>query len=65
MSHTCFLMLSYVFFTKTHSASDCDPKVYVSGEIIQVVSHVKYLGIILISILSFKKQVKKVININK
>ncbi len=52
-----------MFFTKTHSVVDCDPKMCVSGEIIQVVSHVKYLGIILDSTLSFKKQVKKVLQI--
>ncbi len=52
-----------MFFTKTHSVIDCDPKMYVSGEII--VSHVKYLGIILDSTLSFKKQVKKVLQITK
>jgi len=28
-----------MFFTKTHTAIDCDPKVYVSAEIIQVVSY--------------------------
>ncbi len=48
---------------QTHSVIDCDPKMYVSGEII--VSHVKYLGIILDSTLSFKKQVKKVLQITK
>ncbi len=52
-----------MFFTKTHSVIDCDPKMYVSGKII--VSHVKYLGIILDSTLSFKKQVKKVLQITK
>ncbi len=36
-----------------------------SGEIIQVVSLVKYLVIILDSTLSFKKQVKKVLQITK
>lgn len=53
------------FFTKTHSATDYDPKVYVSGEVLQVVSQVKYLGIILDSTLSFKKQVKKVMQVTK
>ena len=66
-SHLCLNVSKTVcmFFSKTHSASDCEHKVYVSGENIQVVSHVKYLGIILDSNLSFKKQVKKVIRITK
>ncbi len=43
-----------MYFNRTHTASDCDPKVCVSENIIQVVSHVKYLSIMLCSNLSFK-----------
>ena len=44
---------------------NCKLNVYVSEEKLQVVSDFKYLGVILDSNLSFKKQVKKVIQITK
>ena len=53
-----------MFFTK-RAADATEPAVYVSGEKLQVVSDFKYLGIILDSNLSFKKHVKRVIQITK
>ena len=47
-----------MFFTKRATGAT-EPDVYVSGEKPQVVSDLKYLGIILDSNLSFKKQVKR------
>ena len=54
-----------MFFSKSNTVSYCEPKVYVSGEVIQTVTHFKYLGIILDTTLSFKKQVRKVMQITK
>ena len=54
-----------MLFSKTNTVSQCEPKVYVSGEVIQTVTHFKYLGIILDTTLSFKKQVRKVMQITK
>ena len=53
-----------MFFTK-RAIDATEPDVYVSGEKLQVVSDFKYLGIILDSNLSFKKHVKKLIQITK
>ena len=53
-----------MFFTK-RATDATEPDVYVSGEKFQVVSDFKYLGIILDSNLSFKKHVKKVIQVNQ
>ncbi|CDQ86624.1 unnamed protein product [Oncorhynchus mykiss] len=53
-----------MFFTK-RATDATEPDVYVSRKKLQVVSDFKYLGIILDSNLSFKKQVKKVIQITK
>ena len=52
-------------FSKTNIVPHCEPKVYVSGEVIQTVTHFKYLGVILDSTLSFKNQVRKVMQITK
>ena len=53
-----------MFFTK-RATDATEPDVYVSGEKLQVLSDFKYLGIILDSNLSFKNNVKKVIQIIK
>ena len=53
-----------MFFTK-RATEATEPDGYVSGEKLQVVSDFKYLAIILDSNLSFKKHVKKVIQITK
>uniref|UniRef100_A0A8C6S602 Reverse transcriptase domain-containing protein n=1 Tax=Neogobius melanostomus TaxID=47308 RepID=A0A8C6S602_9GOBI len=49
-----------IFFTKRKSDLP-DPELYIAGEKISVVTEYKYLGIILDSQFTFKKQVKKVI----
>ena len=56
-----------MFFSKTNTVPHCEPKVYVSGEVIQTVTHFKYLGIILDStpLYSFINQVRKVMQITK
>lgn len=50
-----------MFFSKSANR-DPDPDVTVAGKRISVVQEYKYLGIILDSQLTFKKQVKKVGN---
>ena len=54
-----------MFFSKSKTVSHCEPNVCVSGEVIQTVTQFKYLGIILDSTLSFKHQVRKVVQITK
>lgn len=51
-----------MFLSKSNTASGCDPKVQISGEVIQTVS--QYLGVILDCILSLK-QVQKVMHVTK
>ena len=53
-----------MFYTK-RATDATEPDVYGSGEKFQVASDFKYLGIIVDSKLSFKKQVKKVNQITK
>ena len=53
-----------MFFAK-RATDATEPDVYVSGEKLKLVSDLQYLGIILDSNLSFKKQVKKVTQITK
>ncbi len=53
-----------MFFTKRACKSP-EPNINVSGERLQVVSDLKYLGIIIDANLSFKKQVKNVTNVIK
>lgn len=54
-----------MFFRKTNTVSHCEPKISVSAEVIQTVTHFKYWGIILVITLSFINQVRKAIQITK